>query len=133
MDTDDCVREIKQVTDVCDEYITSWAYWQFKTYKDLTSSAGNRSEGFYNYDGTLQTKKVKSLSRTYVQYAQGEIKQMKFDTETANFSAVIQVDWYIDRPTEIYAHVIGEDPSTVWYPNGYEYSFTNLNKTGPKP
>lgn len=66
LDTDDCVREITQVADICDDKMASWAYWQFKTYNDLTSSAGNRSEGFYNLDGTLQTKKVKSLSRTYI-------------------------------------------------------------------
>jgi len=55
----------------------------------LTSSAGNRSEGFYNRDGTLQTKKVKSLSRSYIQAAQGDIKEMKFDTDTGIFSGVI--------------------------------------------
>lgn len=73
MDTDDCAREITQVADVCDEQLASWAYWQFKTYKDLTTTAGEGSEGFYNKDGTLQMKKIKSLSRTYIQYAQGAI------------------------------------------------------------
>ena len=53
LDTKDCAREIQQVADVSDNHLISWAYWQLKTYKDLTSSAGNRSEGIYNNDGTL--------------------------------------------------------------------------------
>merc|ERR1711998_666914 len=72
MGSDDCVREITQVTDACDANLASWAYWEFKTYKDLTTSAGNRSEGFYNYDGSLQKGKAKALARSYGQYAQGE-------------------------------------------------------------
>ena len=42
-----------------------WAYWQFKTYADLTTSAGTGSEGFWNQDGTLQDYKVKALARSY--------------------------------------------------------------------
>ena len=133
MDTDDCVREINQVTDVCDEYMTSWAYWQFKTYKDLTSSAGNRSEGFYNIDGSLQAKKVKALSRTYIQNAQGLIKQMQFDTHSGVFKAVIHANLSIKAPTDIYLHKFDEDISTSWYPNGYEVHLTNLDKNGVAP
>lgn len=69
MDSDACVTEINQVADVSDEYLASWAYWEFKTYEDLTTSAGTHSEGFYNFDGTLQQVKVKALSRTYVKAA----------------------------------------------------------------
>jgi hypothetical protein len=51
LDSDVCAREINQVGDVTEEYLLGWSYWQYKTYKDLTTSAGNRSEGFYNPDG----------------------------------------------------------------------------------
>ena len=68
MDSDACVQEIESVTDICDDNLVGWAYWQFKNYADLTTSAGTGSEGFYNFDGTLQTKKVKALTRTYLQY-----------------------------------------------------------------
>jgi hypothetical protein len=71
LDTDICARELNQVTDVCEEQVIGWSYWQYKTYKDLTTSAFDKSEGFYNNDGTLQNKKVKALSRPYVQLAQG--------------------------------------------------------------
>ena len=69
LDSEICAREIRQVATVADEHLNSWAYWQFKTFHDLTTSAGNKSEGFYNNDGTLQKLKVKELSRTYVQAA----------------------------------------------------------------
>lgn len=64
--SDVCAREITQVADECDIALAGWAYWQFKYYKDLTTTAGTGSEGFYNKDGSLQDKKVKALARTYM-------------------------------------------------------------------
>lgn len=43
-----CTQEINQLCDVADESIVGWAYWEFKTYKDLTTTAGTGAEGFYN-------------------------------------------------------------------------------------
>jgi hypothetical protein len=54
------------VTDIADEKLAGWAYWEFKTYKDLTTSAGEGAEGFYNKDGSLQGWKVKALARSYL-------------------------------------------------------------------
>jgi len=54
LDSQSCLTEIQQVGDVCDEHLTGWAYWQFKSFKDLTTSAGTGSEGFYSKNGTLQ-------------------------------------------------------------------------------
>lgn len=73
MNSKECAREVDQVAEVCDQTLASWAYWEFKPFHDLTTSAGDRSEGFYDKDGTLQTDKVKALARTYVRYAQGDI------------------------------------------------------------
>lgn len=53
MDSADCAREIDQVAEVSDQELASWAYWEFKPFHDLTTSAGDRSEGFYNFDGSL--------------------------------------------------------------------------------
>lgn len=66
-DSDACAQEINQVLDECDKVLAGWAYWQFKIYKDLTTTAGIGAEGFYNQDGSLQHKKVKALSRSYAQ------------------------------------------------------------------
>jgi len=48
-----CTQEINQVTDIADHHLYGWAYWQLKTYADLTTSAGTGSEGFWNPDGSL--------------------------------------------------------------------------------
>jgi hypothetical protein len=48
-----CTQEITQVADASDAHLVGWAYWEFKTYKDLTTSAGTGAEGFYNKDGSL--------------------------------------------------------------------------------
>lgn len=53
LDTEECITEINQVGDVSDQHMIGWSYWQFKTYADLTTSAGTGSEGFYNKDGSI--------------------------------------------------------------------------------
>jgi len=40
-----------------------------KTFKDLTTTAGDKSEGIYNNDGSLQIKKMKALTRSYIRAA----------------------------------------------------------------
>ena len=61
-----CVEEITSLTEACDDSLASWAYWQFKKYGDLTTTAMTGNEGFYNEDGTLQSDKVKALTRSYI-------------------------------------------------------------------
>jgi hypothetical protein len=87
----------------------------------LTSTAGNRSEGFYNHDGSLQTKKVKSLSRTYIQAAQGDIIQNKFDANTGEFSGNILVNTDVKEYSVLYLHANDTNTETSWYPNGYDF------------
>lgn len=48
-----CTQEIRQVGEVCDAHLAGWAYWEFKSFEDLTTSAGVGAEGFYNKDGSL--------------------------------------------------------------------------------
>lgn len=65
--------EVGLVADACDDHLVGWAYWQFKNYWDLTTSAGTGSEGFYNTDGSLQQHKVMAISRSYMPYTQGRL------------------------------------------------------------
>ena len=87
MGSPECITEVRQITDLADDFLTSWAYWMFKTFQDPTTTAGTGSEGYYNPDGSVQGGKVKLLARTYIQAAQGTIKSMKFDTESGQFAA----------------------------------------------
>ena len=66
-----CSTEIRQVTNACDDNLAGWAYWQLKDFEDITTTAGDQAEGFYNKDGTLQDWKVKALARSYMQRTQG--------------------------------------------------------------
>ena len=51
------------MTEVSDAHLAGWAYWEFKNFEDLTTSAGTGSEGFYNNDGSLQAWKVKAMAK----------------------------------------------------------------------
>ena len=90
------------MTSVADENLVGWAYWQLKQYGDITTAAGTSSEGFYNKDGSLQDWKVKALTRSYPMFTQGELKSLKFDTETASLEVGFVLDTKIEAPTVIY-------------------------------
>jgi endoglycosylceramidase len=90
------------VCDVADEHLVGWAYWQFKYYEDLTTSAGTGSEGFYNQDGSLQEWKAKALARSYPMFTQGVLKTLNFDTETASLDFTFTLDMKIKAPTVIF-------------------------------
>jgi len=98
-----CTPELKSVTEAADRYLAGWAYWEFKNYADLTTSAGTGEEGFYNSDGTLQTWKVRALARSYLQNTQGVATEMSFDMDTSIFSAKFTVDTTLIEPTVMYA------------------------------
>jgi hypothetical protein len=134
LDSDACATEVTQVADVCDENLAGWSYWEFKPFHDLTTSAGNRSEGFYNNDGSLQTVKVKALTRPYVKAAQGTINSMKFVSEgdhAGSFTADITVEVAIQEPTLIHILTDTKDTGVSWYPNGIEYTVTSTGAVQP--
>jgi hypothetical protein len=48
----DGIDEINTVTDICDEHLAGWAYWQYKNYNDPTTG-GEFFEPLFNSDGSL--------------------------------------------------------------------------------
>jgi Glycoside hydrolase family 5 C-terminal domain len=97
-----CITEITGLMDACDDYLTGWAYWQFKKLGDLTTTAGTGNEGFYNEDGSLQDDKVSALARPYLPYTQGTLKSVKFNSTEKTLSATFELDSNINAPTVIY-------------------------------
>jgi len=89
-----------------------------KLFKDLTTTAGSGSEGIYNSDGSLQHKKLKALTRTYVQRAQGTILKQKFNAENGEYYAQIEINDSIQEFTEIYMNM------EYWYPHGANVTFS---------
>jgi endoglycosylceramidase len=119
-----CSQEINQVGDTADDNLVGWAYWQFKTYADLTTSAGTGSEGFWNQDGTLQDYKVKALARSYLPLTQGRLSSMKFDTNTALLKAVFTFSEAAgSSETSVYLN------KEYWYPSGYDVYVANGDAT----
>jgi len=113
-----CQQEINQLADVADEQLIGWAYWQFKTYADLTTSAGTNSEGVYNVDGTLQDFKIKALARSFVQRTQGTPTKQKFDTNSGNFTFDFNVD------TNVNAASVAFFSEEYYYPNSFNYTLS---------
>jgi hypothetical protein len=111
---DNCVPELNSVLDAADRYQAGWAYWEFKKYADLTTTAGTGEEGFYEADGSLQHWKVKALARTYLQYSQGVPTKTEFSVKDHIYTAEIALNTDIEAPTVIYAN--GE----YHYPTGHE-------------
>lgn len=103
LDSDVCAREITQVGEVADAVLAGWAYWQFKIFQDITTTAKTSSEGFYNQDAnsTLQNKKVKAIARTYLQKTQGTLLSMTFNATSpaADFNATFNYNPSINEPT----------------------------------
>lgn len=116
-----CITEITSLTDVCDEHLAGWAYWQFKSFGDLTTTAGTGNEGFYTEGGWLLTEKVKALARTYVQAAQGTLVSMKFNTSDSEFQASILVNLNVTAPTVIFWS------NAYYYLDGYSLSVADAD------
>lgn len=84
---DVCERELNQVLDQCDRGLASWAYWQFKQNKDSTTTSTKLAQGIYDFDGNLQWKKIRALSRPYQRKTQGTLLSMSFDVDEAHFKS----------------------------------------------
>jgi len=124
--TEACVHEINSVTDAADDALVSWCYWAFKGFGDYTTTGGP-TEGFYLPDGSLQTLKVGSLTRTYAQIVQGLPTFMRYDYNTTAFGFQYILDPAIQGSTVIYILDPAIQGSTVIYMNN-DLHYTNGSK-----
>jgi len=97
------LEDLEWVVDSADKALQSWAYWQYKSYNDITT-ASNERESFYWADGTLQSDKVDTLSRVYATAIEGDPTSMVYNRKMRTFSLEFhshraQSD---DAATEIY-------------------------------
>ena len=49
-DSEECAVEITNSADAFDTALSSWAYWAYKGFGDITTTGGDL-EGMYNADG----------------------------------------------------------------------------------
>ena len=66
---------------LADEHLASWAYWTFKSFDDITTSASRYSEGVYFPNGTLQHDKLRALTRPYAPVVAGTPLGWSYDDQ----------------------------------------------------
>eukprot|EP01125_Pyxidicula_operculata_P015605 TRINITY_DN5320_c0_g1_i1.p1 TRINITY_DN5320_c0_g1~~TRINITY_DN5320_c0_g1_i1.p1 ORF type:complete len:517 (-),score=117.21 TRINITY_DN5320_c0_g1_i1:100-1650(-) len=115
------VDDINYFTGACDNNLISWAWWQFKSYHDVTTTGIGTSESFYDQNGNLQKEKVMAMSRTYAYAIAGIPSMMNFNPNTNLFKLTYQINKMATKPTEIYLN-------TKWrYINGYTVTINPQN------
>ena len=97
-----CYLEMLGFEKAADKYLTSWAYWMYKSYNDHTTTAAEGQEGIFNDDGTIQKMKEKALTRTYILYYQGIPEEFNFNDDNKEFNALFEYNKSITAPTIIY-------------------------------
>lgn len=80
VDSPDGIKEINFLLQLMEYQFTSWAYWEFKYYADVTTQANpGQIESFYDLNGQLYTNKVKALARPYATMICGQPELSYFE------------------------------------------------------
>ncbi|CAK62820.1 unnamed protein product (macronuclear) [Paramecium tetraurelia] len=97
LDTPKGNKELDYLLDLMESKFTSWAYWEFKYYADVTTQAHpGQIESFYDEFGQLYTNKVKTLSRPYVTKICGSPNSSTFNVVDEN-SHFLDLDWSVSK------------------------------------
>ena len=104
--------------DLADKHMQSWAYWSFKSFDDVTTSANPLSEGFYRLDGSLQEAKVRVLSRPYAPLIAGQPMAWGFDEASGVYTLRYTCSEGLAGTTTIFAS------QALHFPTGVAVSIT---------
>jgi len=120
------IEDLEWVVDSADKVLQSWAYWQYKSYNDITT-ASNERESFYWADGTLQSDKVETLSRVYARAIEGVPTSMVYNRKLRTFALEFEAHratsddaateiyvgpWTIRQNTDVKVEVVPENAAT---------------------
>jgi len=128
------LEDLEWVVESADKALQSWAYWQYKSYNDITT-ASNERESFYWSDGSLQSDKVEVLSRVYARAIEGVPTSMTYNRKKGTFSMVYEAyrSSSDDAATEIYVSPLtirqGKDIKVDVVPEGAATVQLNSDKT----
>merc|ERR1719353_2728029 len=88
--------QLTTMLDHAEEQMQSWAYWTMKSFDDITTEGSPFSETLYRANGTLQTKKLRALTRPFAPTVAGVPRSAKFDhrTETFTLEYVTNTPWH---------------------------------------
>lgn len=111
----ECYTEVTNSCDAFDSKLASWAYWQYKSFGDFTTTGGT-AEGMFNEDGTPQALKVKAIARTYAFAYQGLPQSSYFSSRSGAYTTTYTVDKNVTANTQVFFN------KDVFYPNGYKWT-----------
>jgi endoglycosylceramidase len=104
------VEMIDHLLDLADRHIQSWAYWAYKLFGDFTTQGSG--ESMFASDGSAETNKLASLTRTYATAIAGVPTLHRYSTRTGHFALHYNASASIDAPTQVYFY------EALHYPNG---------------
>ena len=84
------------------------------TFPQAVSKDGEVLEGLWSKNGTLDTAKLKILSRTYAPAVAGRVTLMNFDVTDAKFVLTFQANTTVTAPTVVFVN------GDMWYPSGFD-------------
>jgi len=87
-----------------DRHQQSWAYWNFKSYDDITTAGNPNSEGFYRSDGSLQEAKLAALTRPYAPAVAGAPSLTQYNDKDGTFTLRYTPTPNATGPTTIFKH-----------------------------
>ena len=67
-------------------HLSSWAYWSYKSFDDITTEGSPFGESFYHPDGSVQAGKVQLMTRPYAPAVAGRPTEARFDKRTGTFT-----------------------------------------------
>jgi endoglycosylceramidase len=109
----DKLEILRRVTDGADAAGVGWLYWQYKTYRDPTTSAaaeGPDAESIVTPAGAVKAAKVRELARAYPQRIAGTSARWSYRAADGRFS----LSWTAARGTDTVVAV-----PRVAYPRGF--------------
>lgn len=119
------IKTLEWLLKKADEQIQSWAYWQYKSYNDITT-ASNEKESFFWADGTLQEDKVSSLVRPYAQAISGLPTYHMYDSSAAKFTLTYLAEGAMaEFPTEIFVGSLASHEVLITPEDKVEYAEKN--------
>ncbi len=92
--TDD-IATIQRLVGDADRFGVGWQYWQYKSYRDPTTQAGDDlvkadAESIVDRNGKIKNAKVLALARPYPERIGGSGASWNFDVKTRKFTFVIK-------------------------------------------
>lgn len=111
--SEECATEVKNSADAFESVMASWLYWQYKSFRDFTTTGGVY-EGMFLEDGEPQQIKLRQIARTYVHAYQGIPLESFFDSTNGAYKTTFELDTSVGAPTEMFAN------QGIWYSAGLD-------------